>query len=165
MFILLSMILTMFNDAKKHEIHLSKTDIHYNERASSLEVTMHIFIDDLELAMKNQGMVDLFIATERERDGVDSLIQKYLSTSFEVTVNGEKQSFEFLGKEESEDLMAVWCYLERPNIRELHSILIKNSILTEIYSDQKNMVSFQGGGIKKYFLMDGVTQQAELDLQ
>ena len=148
-----------------HDLHLSKTDIHYNNQTSALEVTMHIFIDDLELAMQQQGMDDLFIATEREHDDADSLIQRYLSTSFEVAINGEKQPFQFLGKEESDDLMAIWCYLEKTEITELHSIAIKNSLLTEIYADQKNMVSFMGNGIKKFFLMDLGSQEAKIELR
>ena len=70
-----------------------------------------------------------------------------------------------MGKEESEDLIAIWCYLEKTEIKELHSVAIKNSLLTEIYDDQKNMVSFHGRGIKKYFLMDFDTQEAEIELQ
>ncbi len=147
-----------------HDFHLSKTEVHFNEHAQSLEITMHLFIDDLELAMGAQGMKDLYIATEKERADADGLIGKYIASAFELRVNDQMVTLNFLGKEESEDLIAIWCYLEKKEVTDIQSISIKNSLLTEIYDDQKNMVSFKGNGIKKFWLFDKSKQMENLTL-
>ena len=141
-----------------HDFHLSKTAVHYNEEAKSLEVTMHIFIDDLELAMASQGIEAMYIATEKEHEHADSMIHKYISSVFQLRVDQQVVDFEFLGKEESEDLIAIWCYLEKKDITPMQTIAVRNSLLTEIYDDQKNMFSFKGIGIKEYLLFDDKKQ-------
>ena len=38
-----------------HDIHMSRCDIDYNKEASSLEISIRIFLDDLELDLRSQG--------------------------------------------------------------------------------------------------------------
>ena len=147
-----------------HDFHLSKTEVHYNVHNQSLEVTLHIFIDDLELAMGQLGMDSVYISTHRERADADSLIHQYLKTAFAVEVDGQPVTFSFLGKEESEDLIAIWCYLEGLHVSDPKEVVIRNSVLTEIYEDQKNMVSFTTNQIRKFFLMDDEVQEAQIRL-
>jgi hypothetical protein len=37
-----------------HPLHISVTDIEYDEKAKSLEIMSRIFMDDLELTMRNR---------------------------------------------------------------------------------------------------------------
>ncbi|MFT7603922.1 MAG: hypothetical protein ACI8VT_001490, partial [Saprospiraceae bacterium] len=61
--------------------------------------------------------------------------------------------FEFIGKEQSEDLQAVWCYLEVTNIKFFNSIEVTNSLLMEVFEDQKNIVHIKAPDNKQgYFL-------------
>ncbi len=164
--ILVSLVLSTQSTSTEvpHDFHVSKTSVHYNNTNQSLEVTLHIFIDDLELAMIAQGMERTFIATAEEHMQADELIHRYLQSVFSVKVNGQPVSFSFLGKEESEDLIAIWCYLEGKDIDEPNEVLIQNSVLTDIYDDQKNMVSFTSDSVRRFFLMDHRVQEAHIKL-
>ncbi|MDH3652401.1 MAG: hypothetical protein OEQ53_22110, partial [Saprospiraceae bacterium] len=124
---LLLQSLFLFLASPAHDFHLSKTDINYNQQNRSLEITMHVFIDDLELAMAHQGMDSLYLATSKEHKDADAFIWKYLTSVFQITVDGQTIPLNFLGKEESEDLIAIWCYLEKTDVNDLHTISIRNT--------------------------------------
>ncbi len=127
-----------------HEFHLSKTLIEYNEQERALQITMHIFIDDLEEALRQMGHDKLFICTKKEAADAEKQMEKYLRKQFQLSVNQRSVEYTFLGKEVSDDLMGVWCYLEVLNIDQLKQLDISNNILLEIYDDQKNVTQIVG---------------------
>ena len=137
-----------------HDIHLSRTLVHYNQENSSLEISMHIFIDDLELSLLDAGYDSLYIATNMEAPHTDDLIQDYINQHFVLQYTDEPVSLEFLGKEISDDLLAIWCYLEAPSVPKPNNMMVHNSILTELHRDQNNIVQLEIGSQKKYMLFD-----------
>jgi hypothetical protein len=139
--------------AADHDFHVSKCLVEYNEAERALQVSMHIFIDDLEEALRRQGADQLFICTEREAADAETHLQRYLEQNFRLQANGEPVAYEFLGKEISDDLAAVWCYLEVTGVDRLEQLTVTNRILTEVYDDQKNIVSVFGPGDRKGLLL------------
>ncbi len=138
-----------------HEYHNSKCQIEYSEPDKALQITLYIFIDDLEDALRERGADKLFIATEREHKKAEKHIYAYLQDKLELNVNEQKVDFTFIGKEPSEDLQAIWCYLEVPDMKEINELFVSNSILMEVFDDQKNIVSVVGPNNKRgYFLFE-----------
>lgn len=128
-----------------HDIHLSMSEIRFNEATSSFEVAIKIFIDDLELAIEKQEHVTgLKIGTEKEASGADQYISAYLERHFSITIDGVKLTPDFLGKEVTDDLLAVWCYVEFPQkASTARSCVLSNNILLEVYQDQRNIMDIQ----------------------
>lgn len=148
--ILMIYLLSPINIEKAdHEFHFSKCDIEYSKEDKALQIAMRIFIDDLEEALAKSGNPNLKLCTSKEVDSADSIIQSYLQEKFKITVDEASHNFTFVGKETSEDLMAVWCYLEVVDIEPVENIRIKNSILMDIFDDQKNMVVLKYSKEKK----------------
>lgn len=139
-----------------HEFHLSKCEIAFNEEEEALQIILHLFIDDLEAALAENGVKNLYICTDKEHEAAEQYIATYLEQTFVLQVNGEASNYSFLGKEVSEDLQAVWCYLEIENIRNMKELMVRNQILTGLFDDQKNVVSISSSatGRKGYFLFD-----------
>lgn len=136
-----------------HAFHVSKCLIDYSSEDAALQISMHLFIDDLELALEAQGAKQLFVGTEREAEKTNTYIERYLNQRFQLSVNQTAVTFNYIGKETSEDLSAIWCYLEIPNIQQLSELEVHNTILMEIYDDQKNIISITGPNQKEgYFL-------------
>ena len=120
----------------------------------SVQITMHIFIDDLESALENQGSSKLFIGTEREKQEANNLVFNYLQNNFSIQLNGKKVNCEWVGKETTQDKQALWIYLEIKNIREVRNISVENRVLTEVFADQKNIVQVNIPSKKQgYFLL------------
>lgn len=138
-----------------HAFHLSKTDMTFKPKDKSMEIILHIFIDDLELGLEKQGHKKLFVGTERELQQVNDLILKYLQNNFKVKVNNKQIAYTWVGKETTFDKQALWVYLEMKNVKNIQNIFVENKILTEVFDDQKNIVQINVPSKKQgYFLLD-----------
>lgn len=136
-----------------HQFHVSKCQIDYSSQEQALQITLHLFIDDLEAALQLQGAENLYICTPKEHKKAEKYIGRYLKQHFNLVVNEATVDYDFLGKEQSDDLQAVWCYLEIPNVNQLNSLEITNSLLMEAFEDQKNIVQFKNANGKQGYFM------------
>lgn len=126
-----------------HEFHLSKSTVNYDSESAALQVTMHIFIDDLEDALKQQDLPRLYIGTEKEDSTADLHIANYIKSCFTLTKGSDTLEQLFIGKELSADLAAIWCYIEVPMDSSVGNLDFKNSLLMEVFDDQKNIMTFR----------------------
>jgi len=143
------------HDNGVHEFHLSKCDINYNEEEKALQISLRIFIDDLEEAIAAVLKEDnLKLCTSKEAVNADSILVVYLSENLKVDVDNVKHQISYVGKEVSDDLLAVWCYFEVLDVAPQKAISIENKILIETFDDQSNVVSLKYSKDKKdYFLL------------
>lgn len=162
----LSVSETSFGNEFDHDFHLSKCELVYSREDQALQITLHIFIDDLELALENQGNKKLYIASEREAISVDSLIYDYLQKEFKVISDDQPLQYNYIGKEPSADLQAIWCYLEVENFNLSKNLTVHNHILMDLYDDQKNIVALKVPGKKGgYYMMGKDNYQQTFELK
>ena len=168
MYILLSifhlLILPLSGNADLHNIHLSKTEIKYKSDQAAIQISMHIFIDDLENAIQLDGTENPRLCTDREAVNAEDLILKYLNQNFNILIDGAKANYDFIGKELSGDLMAVWCYLEITDVDYFDEVLIINNILHDLFEDQKNIISFYQDKVNTDFvILDKKTTELKIE--
>ena len=127
-----------------HDIHICLTELKFNETTCSFQVSIKIFIDDLELALTKEGTSGLFIGTPKESGGADTFIEGYLNRHFKIDIDGKPLELVFQGKEVSEDLQAIWCYVEfeAQPIRGKKCTL-SNDILFSLYDEQRNIMDIR----------------------
>lgn len=136
-----------------HPVHVSVTEISFDAKEKELEIISRIFIDDLETSireMKKQPSLNLLELGA----GVttDQLISEYLQNRFKITLNGKPQKIKYLGHEVENP--AVLCYIQVQNVKKLETIEVLNSVLTELYDDQSNLVNVTlGETVKSLRLM------------
>jgi len=136
-----------------HEFHVSKCIVEHSQDDQALQISLHIFIDDLEEALEKQGVDSLFLCTKKESKKADEYLYDYFQKKIQFEVDQEALSYNYIGKEPSEDLQAIWCYLEIENITNYEEINISNDLLMELFDDQKNIINFKiDGKPKGYFL-------------
>ena len=127
----------------------------FKAKEKSVQMTMHIFIDDLEKGLNKLGNKELFIGTPKERKESNELIINYLQSKFLVKINNKNMSFDWVGKEITKDQQALWIYLEMKNVKEIKNIYVENRVLTDVFKDQKNIVQVNVPNKKQgYFLLD-----------
>ena len=136
-----------------HDFHISKGTVEYVQQAQSLQVTLHVFIDDLEQALEAQGAPKLFLGTEKEAAEADEYVSKYLAKHFNLQADGKAVKFVYLGKEISDDLSALWFYLEARPVGKPQKIQVKYDLLTEVFDDQKNILNFRGPANARFTLL------------
>jgi len=123
-----------------HPIHLSLCEIHLNPTTQKLEISLKIFLDDLEEALMLQGSPSLYLATPKEIAGADQKIFEYIKSHFTILEQSNRIPYHWVGKELSEDLSAVWCYFESEKVNQVKAVNFKNCILMELFGDQKNIL-------------------------
>lgn len=129
---------------RDHDIHISLSEIRWNETTSAFEVSIKLFIDDLELALGKKGVTGLAIGTDREAAGANDHIAAYLRQHFKIELDGQLLSPRFHGKELSEDIIAIWCYIEFPGTAgPTRKCAITNDVLLELYDDQRNIMDIR----------------------
>jgi len=139
-YLLFSLLLFGF----KHDYHLSKCLIEYNSSDQAVQVSLQVFIDDLEEALRREGHDKLSLCTPKEAPDAEGYFKEYLNKHFILTVNGEQRAYNYLGKEVSEDLLSLWCYLEIEGIDQIQDLGVTNDILMETFDDQQNIVQIKG---------------------
>ena len=86
-----------------HPLHVSVTEIEYDEKEKELEIMMRVFIDDLETTMRknlNQPELDIL---EPKGITVDQMMKDYLAKHFKVTLDNKAQVTNYLGHEREGD--------------------------------------------------------------
>lgn len=122
-----------------HPIHVSVTEIEFDEKSKALEIMMRVFTDDLELSLRNRfDQPDLDIFDPRNARKVDEFMGQYLSERFAISLDGKSMKANYLGHEQETDVHIF--YIEVENVRKWQTIEVKNSIITEVYDDQSNLV-------------------------
>ena len=137
-----------------HDVHVSKTMLKYKEELRSWQMTMYVYVDDLEESMRIMGMDSLQILTEKEYPNVDQKIDTYLDSVLQVTVDGQRLNFNVLGKENGDEYLGIWIYAEVLDADQPKSIEIVNNLILNLYTDQRNMMQIKVGDWAKYALMD-----------
>lgn len=136
-----------------HAFHTSLTEMKYNAKEKSMEISIRMFTDDLELALTkaNNGQ-KIFIGGKN--DNSEAILSKYVQLYFAiVTPLKQKKAVNFIGKEIEGD--ATWVYIEMPDFQDPKGHFIYNSLMQEMFDDQTNLVNLQYLGTKKTFLFDG----------
>ena len=65
-------------ESPMHEFHLSNTIVNYNSEEKAIQITMRIFIDDLELALQGIGHDSLKLCTSKEKQSAEQHVFEYI---------------------------------------------------------------------------------------
>ena len=121
-----------------HPIHISVCDIEYDPPTQALQVTHRLFLDDLESAINTRHGLYMDIAKPKDMAERDSLVQHYLLSNFEVSVDGRRLEKTFIGVEIVDDVL--YGYIEIVSVKKFKQIRVTDSVLMELFDDQVNLV-------------------------
>ena len=134
-----------------HKYYISLCEIEHNEEQNTLQITVGLFIDDLEYTLNKNHKKTLNLATKQEVENIDEYYQSYLNKHFKITVNNSLKPYIYIGKEYDDDI--VRFYLEITNIEKIKSIEIINNLLFKDFEDQQNIVKIKANKIHKTFYL------------
>lgn len=121
-----------------HPIHVSVTDIVHDEKERELEIIMRIFTDDLETSIRTQRNNPDLDLLNPAQSTTDELVKQYVLERFAVLLDGKKQMLNFLGTQQEDD--ALLCFIQVRGVKKWKTIEVMNSVITETYDDQSNLV-------------------------
>jgi len=135
-----------------HDIHLSICKINYNKESKSIELSFRFFTDDIEKAVKNYNGKKIISIKGKKIKEADKYLVNYILSKFSIKVKNNRINYDFIGWEIKETV--IWCYIEIKNINLANKILVKNKLLIEIFSNQKNIIILNSGNYKKNIVFD-----------
>jgi hypothetical protein len=136
-------------ETRLHDFHTSITEMRYNPKEKSFEISLRVFTDDLEKALSITNQNKKFIVENNDKN--DALVETYIKKHFVITnAKNQKPTINYIGKEKEGD--ATWIYLEMPVNGGISGSKIQNNVLIDIFEDQTNIVNIFVQNQKKSYL-------------
>ena len=119
---------------------MSVAEIKYKEEQKAIQISARFFLDDIELALRAYtGDENLDIGDEANWPLVNMKLGEYLNEKISLKSGKNKDyALNYVGSEIEK--YAVWCYLEVDNVKRFDKLIVKNTALQEVLSDQENLV-------------------------
>ena len=136
-----------------HPLHLSITNI--ESKNDSLLISIRLFLDDHENTLNKH-----FIFTDAHSDTASAPPHRaldYLLAHFEVITNEQNCQLRF--SHQQNDDLSVWYFFSCTFPKNWHQVVLKNTLLTDIYNDQKNLVIVNRNNKEQGFEFDALTTQ------
>jgi ABC-type lipoprotein release transport system permease subunit len=127
-----------------HPYYISMTDINYNNKSKSLEVSIRIFTDDFEKVMRKNCNCKVDLLKPENKKAMGILINQYIQEHLQLKVNGQTKTLEFAGYQQEEE--STWNYFQVKDIQQVKKIEISNSLLHDFREEQINMLHINING-------------------
>lgn len=105
-----------------------------------LEVSIRFFPDDLERALRDGAAKPVAVEDTRQ---FAAAFEPWFNSVFSLHAGRETSQFKYLGVEIS--VHSVWVHLEAVWTTPLNRSSLRNTVLTDLFKDQKNTVNFVEG--------------------
>lgn len=130
-----------------HPVHVSITNMEYNQEKQEFEISMRIFKDDLQMVINHNydTAINLIDITGQMND--PTIVNKYINDSFYLKSSSQTYKLELTDHEITEEAVLLSYTSNLPY--NLSSLEIRNSILMDFYHDQTNLVIFSYTGKEK----------------
>ena len=162
--ILLILLVVSFSSfTTNHKFYVSVTDMKYNAKAKDLEVISRVFINDFEDLLQKRYDKNIHLDDSKETAEAEKYIKKYLGEKMQVWLDGTPATINYLGKEYDNDMVVL--YLEVPDVKPFNKIKVRNTVLTDIFSEQKNLVHVEYKGDIKSLILTGSNKEETLDFE
>lgn len=149
--ILVFLILSLSGNA--HPLHLSITNI--DSKNDSLQISIRLFKNN-----HSNTLNQYFILTEAHSDTALApplSTLNYLLSHFELTANNQSCQLRF--SHQQNDDLSVWYFFTGVFPKNWNQVILKNTLLTDIFNDQKNLVIVNLNTIEQGFEFDAKTTQ------
>jgi hypothetical protein len=151
------------NPVFAHPLYVSVTNMDIDVQRGNIVLSIRIFTDDLETILHNKYNVDGWIGTPNEHRDSRRLLREYVDERFSIVVNSGKK---LVLATDSMAIMedAMWFYMKGTANKVIWNMEINNSLLTDFFAKQTNLVIIGIGRNEKGYKLDRKTHKIELSL-
>lgn len=144
----------IFTPAKRifHPIHVSTTNISFNNQEQKLEVICTIFTDDFEAALTKQYHSKTDLTRQQMHAAMDVLVKNYIRGNLFIKTGINPAGLNYLGFEINKEVTDI--YLESDKITPFKKIEADVSLLHNLFDDQINIVHITVNGTRKSEKLD-----------
>ncbi|ADX67963.1 MULTISPECIES: DUF6702 family protein [Weeksella] len=142
-----------YKTVQAQNFHSSTTKVEYDHQSSVLNVTSRFLTNDLEQVVGEKIS---------NKANFESKLKSYIGNRMVLSVNGVTLGVSYIGFQTNDKMTRV--YLKAENVSKPTSISLKMTMLTDVFADQQNMISFDISGVRKSFTTSRGNETASLKL-
>ncbi len=131
--------LTFFGALGLHDFFVSILTIRHVPATQTLDLTWRITAHDIEHALEN--VAPLKLGSTQEHAKADSILNAYFRQHL-VLFQDKQLTWNWIGKEL--DGETLYCYLQVEGIASPKGLMVKNTLLQDLFSEQQNLVHVEG---------------------
>lgn len=150
-----------------HPLRLSLCEIDYMRENKSLEIRLKLFLTDVNEALVfDPSNNELAFCKSNESPEANQMLLDYLNDFFYLKINGKLLPLEIKRKKlsgEGENT-ALWVYFEYGEIQSVRAFEIKNTVFTDLFFDQNNIVYLHYDGRSKSVMLNKKTTIYQLEI-
>ncbi|MBX2931520.1 MAG: hypothetical protein KF781_06195 [Chitinophagaceae bacterium] len=135
-----------------HPFYVSKIELNHNVQDKSVEISIRVFTDDMELTLENYGNTSIDIMHPKNPALVDSLLKKYIQEKLKISIDNHYKQLDYVGFEINKE--SVWVYMEIPNIATLQKVTIFCNFLYDYKQEQINIFQVKANGKDKSYKLE-----------
>ena len=155
-----------FHTLAAHPLRLSLCEIEYSSNKQLISINLKLFLTDVNEAITfDPYSKQLAFCQPEESINANQLLMDYINQYFYVKVNGKVIPLKIKKKRLSGegDNTALWVYFEFSQSTKLKSLEIKNSVFTDLFFDQNNIVYIHVNDESKSVMLNKETSTYELN--
>ncbi|MCG8410422.1 MAG: hypothetical protein MI739_03960 [Bacteroidales bacterium] len=137
MILQVKLTLLIFLGLGMHPIHVSVTNMEYFPNTKELEFSTKIFKDDLQLLFIHLDRLDIDFNNNDSILRYQNRIKSYFEKKINISINNIDQKYSY--KKFKTNKEAIWLTFSIKIRDTVRSIKIKNTLLLDLYLDQKNL--------------------------
>jgi hypothetical protein len=131
----------------KHPLHLSSTELNYNAKTATVEVSCRIFTDDFEDLLGKKYKVKPDLSAPAKHKEMDALVEKYMASHMQLNTGGKILPLTYIGYENDKE--AVVIYMESAAAKNLKTVEVSCTVLYDSFDDQTNIFHVTYNGNRK----------------
>lgn len=126
-----------------HPLKLSLSEIEYSSESSSIQVDLRLFLMDINEALTfDPESTELRFCEPDESPNANALLMSYLNDFISIEANGQRIPIKLENKSlKGEGInTALQISFEYPQETPLKTLKIKNTVFTDLFFDQTNII-------------------------
>lgn len=140
------MLVSAFH-VSKHPFYLGIVDIRHNAKQHALNISVKLFINDIEDALKKTSNKSIDLLNPKNKAEMEVELFAYVKKRLSIAVDNKATILDFIGYEREEE--AIWIYIEIKKINQPKNLKVDTKLLYDFIPQQSNIVHTEMNGIKK----------------
>lgn len=147
-----------------HPVHVSFTNIEYLKAQNEITVSFQIFTDDFELLFVHLYEVNLDLSDQKSYNKFNDKTDQYFNYHFKFKSGNDNFKLVNNGYKISEEF--TWFYYRIKLNNDLpDEIIVQNTVLFDLFFDQKNLLIIKSGNKEQGYQFDIRNKEILISLQ
>lgn len=145
-----------------HPFFVSMAEMNYNAKDKELEVSVRIFTDDFENAIrKYHPGVKIDIIHPANAEQMNQFVNEYIQKHLQLKINDGAVQMAFAGFEQQSE--SIWTYFEVKNVTGIKKLDITDDILHDYNTSQINMMHIKVNDNEQSYKLDYPDKKASFN--